>query len=233
MAGLRAAVVPVTPFQQNCAIAWDEASKRGAVVDPGGEVPRILDAIRQLGVGVERIVLTHGHIDHAGGAAELKDWTGAPIYAHPLEQRHIDGTYPYSGFAWLTGALEAAGRRVTGYRRVAIDVPIADGDELALWGGLQVVHLPGHTDGHCGFFSARHRLLFTGDLWVRFMMRTQVSPRIFSDDISQVPGSMRKARSFGARWVIPGHYDLPDGAWLRHRFEDLCDELDRREEPAV
>ena len=71
MANLRGAVIPVTPFQQNCAILWDDATKHAMVVDPGGDVDRILAAIDQAGVTVERILLTHGHLDHAGGAAEL------------------------------------------------------------------------------------------------------------------------------------------------------------------
>ena len=70
---LRGAIVPVTPFQQNCAILWDEASKAGMVVDPGGDVDRILAAIDQTGAVIEKIVLTHGHLDHAGGASALRD----------------------------------------------------------------------------------------------------------------------------------------------------------------
>ena len=69
---LRGAVIPVTPFQQNCAVLWDEGSKRAVVVDPGGDVDRIVGAIEQAGVSVERIWLTHGHLDHAGGADELR-----------------------------------------------------------------------------------------------------------------------------------------------------------------
>ena len=70
---LRAAIVPVTPFQQNCTLLWDEETRRGAVVDPGGDLDRIAAAIKQVDLIVEKIVLTHGHIDHAGGAAELKE----------------------------------------------------------------------------------------------------------------------------------------------------------------
>jgi glyoxylase-like metal-dependent hydrolase (beta-lactamase superfamily II) len=73
MPEIKAAIVPVTPFQQNCTILWEEPGKRGVVIDPGGEVPRILGAIAKLEVRVERILLTHGHIDHAGGAAALKE----------------------------------------------------------------------------------------------------------------------------------------------------------------
>jgi glyoxylase-like metal-dependent hydrolase (beta-lactamase superfamily II) len=201
-----------------------------------GDGRRIRRVMEQAGVGardVRAILLTHGHIDHAGNAAELKAWTGARVYAHPFEQQHIDGVFPYAGLAKVCGALEAAGRGVTHYQATKIDVPIADRDELPFWGGLRVVHLPGHTLGHCGFYSAKHDLLYSGDLWVRFMMRTQASPRIFSDDVSLVPGSMRKARAIGARWMVPGHYDLPDATRLRRRFEDLCEELERSDRTPV
>jgi glyoxylase-like metal-dependent hydrolase (beta-lactamase superfamily II) len=202
------------------------------VLDTGfpGDAKRIQWKLAEIGArltDVRAILLTHGHIDHAGSAAELKALTGAAIYAHPQEQPHIDGTFPYTGFAKVCGGLEAAGRAVTRYQRTSIDVPIADGDILPFWGGLRVVHLPGHTLGHCGFFSERHNLLFSGDLWVRFLMRTQTSPRIFSDDVSLVPASMRKARAIGARWIVPGHYDAPNATRLRQRFEQLCDEMER------
>lgn len=211
----------------------------GAVLlDTGfpGDARRIRRALAEAGMGprdVRAILLTHGHIDHAGNAAELKAWSGAPVYAHPLEQAHIDGVYPYRGLARLTGLAEAAGRAVTGYAPVKIDVPIVDGDELPFWGGLRVVHLPGHTLGHCGFHSAKHDVLFSGDLWVRFMMRTQASPRIFSDDVSMVPASLRKARAIGARRIVPGHYDVPNATRLRRRFEELCEELERAGRPRV
>ena len=199
-----------------------------------GDAGRIRRVMAEAGLetrNVRAILLTHGHIDHAGNAAELKAWTGAPVYAHPLEQQHIDGVFPYAGFAKVCGALEAAGRAVTRYRPAKIDVPITDGDELPFWGGLRVVHLPGHTLGHCGFYSAKHDLLFSGDLWTRFLMLTQASPRIFSDDITLVPESMMKARAIGARWMVPGHYNVPNATRLRRRFEELCEEIERAARP--
>ena len=88
---LRGAIIPVTPFQQNCAILWDEASKSGMVVDPGGDVDRIQAAIDQTGAVIEKIVLTHGHLDHAGGAAALRDALqtkyGTPIPIEGPDQR--------------------------------------------------------------------------------------------------------------------------------------------------
>lgn len=211
----------------------------GAVLlDTGfpGDAKKIRRRLDELGLGprdVRAILLTHGHIDHAGNLAELKAWTGAPVYAHPLEQPHIDGAFPYRRLARICGALEAAGRALTRYRGASIDVTIAEGDELPFWGGLRVVHLPGHTLGHCGFYSARHHLLFSGDLWVRFMMRTQMSPRIFTAAPELIPASMRKARALGARWIVPGHYDLPNALRLRRRFEELCEDLERRSKATI
>ncbi|MBV9078589.1 MAG: MBL fold metallo-hydrolase, partial [Methylobacteriaceae bacterium] len=72
-------VVPVTPFEQNCSLVWSDATKRGAVIDPGGDIDRIAAAVQAAGFTVETILLTHGHIDHAGGAAELKERLGVPV----------------------------------------------------------------------------------------------------------------------------------------------------------
>ena len=196
-----------------------------------GDHRRIKRVLAEIGArlsDVRAILLTHGHIDHAGNAAWAKEWSGAPIYAHRLEQAHIDGTFPYTGAAQVCGVLEAAGRAVTPYRPVKIDVQLKDGDELPFWGGLRVVHLPGHTLGHCGFYSERHDLLFSGDLWVRFMMRTQASPRIFSDAPELVWPSMQKAQAIGARWIVPGHYGRADARRLKIRFEELCAEREPR-----
>src|SRR5580693_10223641 len=88
MPELKAAVLPVTQFQQNCAFLWDEDTRQALIVDPGGDVPRILAGIDQLGVRVTKILLTHGHIDHAGGAAALRDelaTRAAPGPAPPIE----------------------------------------------------------------------------------------------------------------------------------------------------
>jgi glyoxylase-like metal-dependent hydrolase (beta-lactamase superfamily II) len=198
------------------------------------DLGRIRDAMAKLGIGpgdLRAILLTHGHIDHGGNVAWLKEWSGAKVHAHRLEQPHLDGTWPYSGLARTTGLLEAVARRLTNYRSTPIDVLISDGDELPFWGGLKVVHLPGHTMGHCGFYNASRDVLFSGDLWVRFLMRTQASPRIFSDDVTLVPASMKKAQAIGARWIVPGHYDVPNATQLTRRFEQLYAEYERR--PAV
>ena len=94
---LAAAIIPVTPFQQNCALIWDQETKRGVVIDPGGDVARIEGAIAEAGITIDRILLTHGHMDHAGGAAELAeaapvagpDGQAAPMTLEQAVERHL------------------------------------------------------------------------------------------------------------------------------------------------
>jgi glyoxylase-like metal-dependent hydrolase (beta-lactamase superfamily II) len=210
------------------------------LIDTGliGEPAQIRWRLRQRGLGpgnVKAILLTHGHIDHAGNVAWAKAWTGAPIYAHPAEQAHIDGTFPYAGINRWCGWLEGAGRAVLRVGRPApIDVPLADGDELPFWGGLRVVHLPGHTIGHCGFYSARHDLLFSGDLFVSYFFSARLPPPILNTRPELIPASLEKARQLNPRLMVPQHYDVLDGVLHRQRFDRLlARRAARRRPPAV
>jgi hydroxyacylglutathione hydrolase len=164
MPELKAAVIPVTPFQQNCTLLWQERDKRALVIDPGGEVPRILAAIRKQGLSPERILLTHGHIDHAGGAAELKETLeadlGAPI---PLEG-------PDARDQFILEGLEAQAARfgMTGIRNVLPDRWLAEGDEIALGSHrFAVLHCPGHTPGHLVFVNHAASFALVGDVLFR------------------------------------------------------------------
>ena len=148
-------IVPVTPFEQNCSIVWCTASRRAAVVDPGGDVPRIQAALDELGVTVERILITHGHLDHAGGAAALKRALDVPIEG---PQREDD--------FWIA-AMEQQSQMfgVGGAERFTPDRWLEDGDEVAV--GEQrfaVLHTPGHTPGHVVFHHAGAKLALVGDV---------------------------------------------------------------------
>ena len=202
-----------------------------------GEPGQIRWRLRQRGLGpqnVKAILLTHGHIDHAGNLAWAKAWTAAPIYAHPAEQAHIDGTYPYTGVSRWCGRLERVARATLGVGQSAqIDVALADGDELPFWGGLRVVHLPGHTVGHCGFYSARHDLLFSGDLFASYFFNTHLPPPILNSRPELIPASLEKARQLNPRLMVPQHYDVLDGALHRRRFDRMLARRAARRRPTT
>jgi glyoxylase-like metal-dependent hydrolase (beta-lactamase superfamily II) len=204
-----------------------DAQGEAVLLDTGlvGEHWQIRWRVRQLGLdqrNIKAILLTHGHLDHAGNLAWAKAWTGAPLYAHPLEQPHIDGTYPYAGTNVWCGRLERAGRAVLRVGKPAvINVPLADGDELPFWDGLRVVHLPGHTLGHCGFYSARHDLLFSGDLFSSYFFNVHFPPAILNSAPELIPATLEKALRLNPRLIVPQHYDVLDGALHRRRFDRL------------
>jgi hydroxyacylglutathione hydrolase len=156
---LKAAVIPVTPFEQNCALFWDDVTLRGVVIDPGGEVDRILTAIAELKITVESILLTHGHMDHAGGAAELKD--SLP------DSPPIIGPDRRDGF--LLQALETQGAKYgLASRNVTPDRWLEEGDTVSIAGeDFAVLHCPGHTPGHIVCVSEALRLAVVGDVVFR------------------------------------------------------------------
>ena len=157
---LRGAIVPVTPFQQNCAVMWDEASKTGMVVDPGGDVDRILEAIDQTGAVIGKIVLTHGHLDHAGGAAELRDALQARLNTMvPIEGPDQRDAFLLSGLAGQAAAYGFKARDVTPDRWMV------EGDLLTLGPHVfEVLHCPGHTPGSLVFVNKQARMALMGDV---------------------------------------------------------------------
>ena len=154
---LKAAIVPVTPLQQNCTLLWCTATMRGAFVDPGGDLPRLKAAAQQAGVTVEKILLTHGHIDHCGSAGILAQELGVPI-----EGPHEADLY------WIE-RLEEDGRRwgMIG-EPFGPDRWLDDGDTVSVGDlTLDVRHCPGHTPGHVVFHHAPSKLALVGDVLFR------------------------------------------------------------------
>ncbi len=158
MSQLLVEVVPVTPFGQNCSLVFDEATREGVVVDPGGDLDRIEAAIKEQGVTVEKILLTHGHIDHAGGAAELKERLGVPVEGPHEADRFLLDNLPAT----------AAGYGLPPARAVTPDRWLDEGDEVGV-GGLSfgILHAPGHSPGSVVFVSRDARFALVGDVVFR------------------------------------------------------------------
>jgi glyoxylase-like metal-dependent hydrolase (beta-lactamase superfamily II) len=224
-------ILPVTRFEQNCSILWCEATRRACVVDPGGDLSQIQDVLAWEDLELEVVVVTHGHFDHCGAAAELAALTGARIEGpHRNEAAIVQGVaehaaryglraLPYSPARWLEhGDLVTFGQE-----------------------HLQVLHCPGHTQGHVAYFSPTARAAFVGDILFRgaigawehadgnlVQLVSSIRGRLFplGDDVRFVPGH-GETSTFGherrtnpfvgdaaiARWPDPARMklDLPPG----------------------
>lgn len=152
---LKAVIIPVTPFQQNCTLLWCDRTMKGALVDPGGDLDLLLEAAAENKVTLEKIMVTHGHVDHASGVKTLADRFNLPI-----EGPHREETF------WIDQLPEAAARY--GFPPAEAFTPtrwLDDGDIVTV-GELefQVLHCPGHTPGHIVFFHAAQKLAIVGDV---------------------------------------------------------------------
>ena len=155
MSSLKTTILPVTPLQQNCTLMFDEETMAGAVFDPGGDVARILEVVAEIGFTVEKILLTHGHFDHAGGAAELKEKLGVPIEG------------PHEADRFLLDSLAETGAEygILGARNVTPDRWLDEGDSVSFGPfSFAVRHCPGHAPGHVVFINEQLRIAQVGDV---------------------------------------------------------------------
>lgn len=152
---LSAVIVPVTPFEQNCTVLFSRETMRGVVIDPGGDVPAILEAIAQVGVTIERILLTHGHVDHVAGVGDLLDKLPVPVEG------------PHHEDAFMMGELLTQMSTQYGLppaRPVSPDRWLDEGDEVDIGGiPFSVRRVPGHSPGSVAFVSEADRLAIVGD----------------------------------------------------------------------
>ena len=152
---IRAAIVPVTPLQQNCSIVWCVETNKGVFVDPGGDIDLLMDAVEQAGCEIEKILLTHGHADHAGAADELRERLGIPI-----EGPHIDDQF------WIDAIPQASAKYgFPGGRAFDSDRWLVGGDSVTVGNvTFGVYHCPSHTPGHVVFHQPESNLAFSGDV---------------------------------------------------------------------
>ncbi len=194
------------------------------LIDTGlvGEAWAIGRKLRRLGLSwrdVKAILLTHGHLDHTGNLARIKQLTGAPIYCHPADRPHVEGRYPYRRISRICDMLEAAGRLALRYKPAPIDVEIADGKVLPLWGGLEVVHLPGHTAGHCGFLGRRRGVMFIGDIVACQWGAMYKPPGILNSVPEHFAASFHRLAEIDVPMMLCNHYTTFDPAAIRRRFD--------------
>ena len=179
---IRALVVPVTPLRQNCTIVWCTKTRKAAVIDPGGDIPRILDVLRQQNLTLEKIWITHGHLDHAGGTAALQEATGAPI----------EGPHPADGF-WIDDIGKSGAKwGMNDARSFTPDRWLHDGDRVTLGETeFEVYHCPGHTPGHVVFFHREARFAQVGDvLFAGSVGRTDFPQGNFDDLVASITGKL-------------------------------------------
>ncbi|MDG2003481.1 MAG: MBL fold metallo-hydrolase [Novosphingobium sp.] len=187
-------ILPVTRFEQNCSILWCEKTMKAAVIDPGGDISEILGFMELLEITPEVALVTHGHFDHCGGAAQFAEMTGA----------RIEG--PHKGDAHLVRGLQGAGERynLKNSRNYEPSRWLEDGDEVRFGEEvLQVLHCPGHCHGHVAYFSDSARQAFVGDIMFRhaigawehsdgdlpLLLKSIVSKLLpLGDDVGFVPG---------------------------------------------
>lgn len=171
---LQIRVIPVTPLQQNCSLIWNETTKNAALVDPGGDIDRLLGALEHFGLKLTRIWLTHGHFDHVGAAAELRERTGVAV-----EGPHRDDQF------WLDLVEDGALRYgVNGLRNVTPDRYFVDGETLEFESvTFGVAHTPGHTPGHVVIHNAELRIAFVGDVLFAGSIGRTDFPRGNHDDL--------------------------------------------------
>ena len=210
---MRYRIVPVTRFRQNCSLLWCPASMAGAVVDPGGNLDQILSAVDEEGVTVKKVLVTHGHADHSGGAAELSERLGAPI----------EGPHPDDGFLIDSMAKQAERTGLTTARAFTPARWLAQGDTVQFGEiELAVLHCPGHTPGHIVFHHGASKLAVVGDVLFRGSIGRCDGPR---GDHMQLVNAIR-----GKLWplgddteFIPGHGDMSTFAWERAANAYVCD----------
>jgi glyoxylase-like metal-dependent hydrolase (beta-lactamase superfamily II) len=189
------AILPVTPLQQNCTLVWCTKTNKAAVIDPGGEVDRILKTVRDNGLELEKIWVTHGHADHAGGVQALREATGLVVEGpHPDDRFWIE-RIPADSMKWGMG----------GAKDFEPDRWLHDGDTVQVGEAVfEVIHCPGHTPGHVIFFHRGARFAQVGDVLFKGSIGRTDFPRGNHDDlIAAITGKLWPLG--GDVQFVPGH----------------------------
>lgn len=173
-------IIPVTQFQQNCSLIWCDQTMEAAVVDPGGDIELIMDAVQRHQVELKKILLTHAHIDHAGATAEM-----STTYQLPIEGPHKEDLF------WIEALPQQS--MMFGFPSVEGFVPtkwLEQGDQVTIGKEtLAVRHTPGHTPGHVIFFHQQTKIAFVGDVLFQGSIGRTDFPK---GDLNQLLSSIRE-----------------------------------------
>ncbi|MCT4654658.1 MAG: MBL fold metallo-hydrolase [Cohaesibacter sp.] len=152
---MKVAIIPVTPFQQNCTLIWDEETGKGVVIDPGGDVDKILSVLEEEKIEVERILITHGHIDHVGGAVDLRDALDVDV----------EGPHEDDRMLMERVAEQAIQFGLPSAKPCEPDRWLNEGDSVDIAGmAFEVLHCPGHAPGHVVFVNREAKFALVGDV---------------------------------------------------------------------
>ncbi len=192
--GLKAAIIQVTPFQQNCSLIWDDETKKGAVIDPGGDLDRIEAALAQVKFTPEKIILTHGHIDHAGGAAVLRDKLKVEIEGPHIADKFLLDNLEKQGIAYGFDA-----------RNVTPDRWLDEGDQVTIGRfAFGIRHCPGHSPGSVVLLNAAQKFAVVGDVLFRGSIGRTDFP--YGDHAALLHAIKTKLLPLGDGWAfICGH----------------------------
>ena len=202
---MKAIVIPVTPFAQNCSLIWCEETNKAAIIDPGGDLDRILEVAKEQGVEIEKILITHGHLDHAGGTQELREKLNVPV----------EGPHEADKF-WIDQLPDQCARY--GFAPSYAFTPdrwLKDNDTVTVGNmTLDVVHCPGHTPGHVVFVNKDEKLAIVGDVLFRGSIGRTDFPMGNHDDL--VHSIREKLWPLGDDVTfLPGHGDTSTFGWER------------------
>jgi len=212
---LRVKILPVTPFQQNASLLWCDVTMKGAFIDPGGDIEKLEDLAKAEKVHIEQLLLTHGHIDHAGAARIFAEQLNVPVIGP-----HRDDEF------WLSNLSEQA--RAYNFSGVSSFVPdqwLEDGDEISIGNEkLKVLHCPGHTPGHIVFVHRESQLAFVGDVLFKGSIGRTDFPRGNHEQL--IRSITQKLWPLGHEFrFVPGHGPMSTFAAERQSNPFVADHL--------